>query len=95
MNAYIVQDENIPMGTSASAVSSLTGKCNLDENRWNSSQRESFFLWLLLLSLVQIRMQHTLFLLVLCFALNPVNWATCRMTKLADRTVFFKGVDFG
>lgn len=56
---------------------------------------ESFFLWLPLQSLVEILMQHTLFFLVLCFAQNPVKWATWRMTKLVNRPVFFKVVDFG
>lgn len=37
----------------------------------------------------------TLFFLALCFAQNPIKWATCRMTKLVNKTVFFKVVDFG
>lgn len=38
---------------------------------------------------------HTLFFLVLCFAQNPIKWAICRMTKLVNRTVFFRVVDYG
>lgn len=68
LNAYMHQDENIPMGTSASAASSLMEK----QIGWEQVELfpacESFFLWLSLQTLGQIPMQHTLFFLVLCFA---------------------------
>lgn len=83
------------MGTSASAASSLTGKHNLDGNRWNSSQCVSHFFSGFPYTLVEILMQHTLFFLVLCFAQNPIKWTICKMTKLVNRTVFSKVVDFG
>lgn len=75
------------MGTSASAVSRLMGKSNLDGNRWNSSQHESFFLWLLLLTLVQILMQHSgfgFFFGCSLFCCKPSQMAACRMTMQED-----------
>lgn len=92
---YFVQDKNILMGTTASAASSLTGKHNLDGNRWNSSQCVTHFFSGFPYSFVEILMQHTLFFLVLCFAQNLIKWATYKMSKLMKRTVFFKVVDFG